>query len=756
VVSGSSAWAQALAIAGRVVDAQGRAVAGAEVTVSGNGQAARTIRAAADGAFSVPVTAAGSYTVRVEASGFGTWMETVTPSASPLTVSLQVATVSEDVTVRGAIIGTAATGKTTLPERDLPMTIQGVSSEVLEEQGANDLVAALKNVPGVYSFTTYGVYEYYSFRGFLDSVQLVDGVRNEGNRVNTQLTNVERVEVLKGPSSALYGGAALGATVNLIRKKPSAMPEYDFKAVAGSWQTGRGAFGATGRLGNDSLLYRLDLGGETSDGYRHNDATRFTVTPSLSWRGGDNQVNVYYTFNRDRFAGDAGLPLVDPGFGVPTDQNVPDIPRDRNFRTPQDRALSLDNNLQVAYARQLSDAIGFRDTISYRHFDDEYFLSEEVDFIAPRTIDRYYLYFKHHRRPLMNIAELTARTTRGIEQNLVFGYEAQRYHNFSTLPAEDFFQAASIDAFDPVETQGPSDLTPARQNVFTNTTNAFYVQDNLTLAPKLRALLGGRYDIYRRNSHSDDLTGGAPVEGPVAHRQTEAFSGRAGLVYQPTAQVDVYGSFANSFKPLTDAQPDGSSLEPETGTQYEVGQRFRMFGERAELNTAVYRILRQNVPFRRPGSVFVQAGEVRSRGFEADLETSPRANWRINAGYAFTDAEFLDYQQSATVNLRGNTPTFAPRHTFNLWTGYEWPNGLGVNVGARYAGATFADNENVFEVDGYGLLNLGVRYSRGAVEYALNINNVTSTDYFVPHQDYAQVYPGDPVNVLGTIRIRLR
>src|SRR4029434_8896634 len=110
--------------------------------------------------------------------------------------------------------------------------------------------------------------------GFLDSVQLVDGVRNEGNRVNTQLTNVDRIEVLKGPSSALYGGSALGATVNLIRKKPSAVPAYEFMGAAGSVGTGRGAFGATGRLGSDATLYRVDVGGERREGYRHDDVKR--------------------------------------------------------------------------------------------------------------------------------------------------------------------------------------------------------------------------------------------------------------------------------------------------------------------------------------------------------------------------------------------------------------------------------------------------------------------------------------------------
>jgi iron complex outermembrane recepter protein len=443
---------------------------------------------------------------------------------------------------------------------------RSVSGRIVDSQGAaianaRDLVSALKNVPGVNAFTTYGVYEYYAFRGFLDSVQLVDGVRNEGNRINTQLTNVERVEVLKGPSSALYGGGALGATVNLIRKKPSATPTYEFVASAGSWGTWRGAAGAGGPLGN-TTMYRLDIGGETAEGYRHNDATRFTSTPSLAWRLGDaSQLNVYYTFNRDRFCGDAGLPLVDSDLDVPVRDNVLDVPFDRNYRTPQDDATSVDHNLQVVFARQLTPSWGFRNAFSYRHFDDEYFLSEGVTFDPPRTILRDYLYFKHHRRPLTNLAGSTGALAKGVRQNVVFGWEGQRYHNYTTLPENDFFAATPIDAF--------------------------------------------------------------------------------------------------------------------------------------------------------------------------------------------------NYEESPGVNRHGNTPIFAPRQTFNLWTGYDWSNGLGVNVGARYLGKTFADNGNTFEVDGYVVLNLAARYRRGRLEYQLNINNLTDTEYFVPHQDYLQVYPGNPVNVLATVRVRM-
>jgi len=751
------AFAQGGSVSGRVVDPQGAAVSGANVVLAPATGATRSARSQADGTFTFNLVPAGIYTIRVEAVGFTPFAQSVTvgTTAATVTASLQVAGVAEDVTVQGALLGTASTGKTTAPVRDLPLTINAVSRALIDDQGVNDLVTALKNVSGVYPFTTYGVYEYYSFRGFLSSVQLVDGIRNEGNRTNTQLTNIDRIEVLKGPSSALYGGSALGGTVNLIRKKPSATPSYDVMGAFGQWQTGRGAFGATGRLGSDATLYRLDIGAESRDGYRHDDVKRFSLTPSFAWRlGANNQVNVNYTFNRDQFGGDAGLPVVETDLGVPSKDNLPDVPRDRNYRTPQDDATSFDHNIQVAYARQLTNSIGFRDTLSYRYFNDKYFLSEEVDFVAPSTIDRYYLFFYHHRRPLMNIAELTAHTRKGVEQDFVFGWESQRYHNYTTLPEEDFFQAASIDAFNPVETQGPSDLTITRQNVFTNTTNAFYAQDHLTLSSKVKVLLGGRYDIYRRNSHTDPIENDEVTgTGPITERDTEAFTGRAGVVYQPVPLVDLYGSYATSFTPLTLAQPDGRTLDPETGEQWEFGQRFHMARDKMQLNTSVYRLLRQNVAFRRPGNIYVQAGEVESKGFEADLETIPAANWRLNFGYAFTDAQFNDFETSPGTNLRGNVPTYAPRHTFNVWAGYEWPNGFGVSAGARYFGEVFADQENTFSVDGYGLLNVAARYRKGPIELGVNLNNVTDTEYLIPHQDYLQLYPGEPVNVLGTVRV---
>lgn len=760
----AAVFAQAAPVTGRVVDPQGASVANAEISLvpGGPGQRARTARSNADGSFAIDSVAPGGYTLLVRAPGFTDFTQPVAVGAATnLIVTLKIAGVVEDVTVQGAMLGTAATGKTNLPVRDMPMTINTVPGQVIQEQGANDLVAALQNVPGVYAFTNYGIYEGYTFRGFLDlfpslANQLLDGVRHEGNRINTQLANIERVEVLKGPSSALYGGGAIGATVNLIRKKPAAQPAYDATFAGGSWNTGRAQFGATGGLGSEATLYRFDFGAETKEGYRHNQTRRVQISPSLAWRAGTgNQFNVYYTFSRDNFAGDAGIPLVAPGEGS-VETFFPDIPRDRNFRTPIDNATSYDNSIQVAYARQINNSWGFRNTFSYRPVNDDYFLAEFM-FVEDdaTTVYREFLQFTHHRRPLLNLAEVTGRLQGAGEHNLVLGWEGEHFTNHTdTVGDIGVVFAEPIDLFNPIETQGPVNETLTRIAYFTHTTNAFYAQDNISLGAKVKLMLGGRYDIVRRTSHNNPVNNGVEIEGPLLRRDADAFTGRVGVVVQPVPTVDLYGSVANSFRPLTQAQPDGTTLDPETGRQVEFGQRFHMVGGRVQLNTAIFHIVRENVAFSRPGGFFDQASEVTSKGFEADVTTSPVSNWRINGGYGFTNARYGDYLVNATTNLNGNTSIMAPRHTFSIWTAYDWPNGFGVNVGARAQSKVFIDRNNTLTFDGYGVLNAGARYRRGGVEYALNVNNLTDTEYFASVLYDTQLYPGEPINVLGTVRIR--
>ena len=243
----TAALAQTAPVTGRVMDPDRSVVMDAHVTLmfidSGIERNART---GADGTFRFTDLPPGRYIVQIMAPGFGMHSEDFVLGQAGHTIEagLQIAGVTEDVTVRG-IATNPSIGRTAVPLRDQPITVNTVTAERLQSQGINDLVTALQLVNNVNAYQQYGVYEYYQFRGFADVVQMVDGIRNEGNRVRSQLSNVESIEVLKGPASVLYGSDALGATMNIVLKKPSAQPAYDVSTSAGSWNTYRGSFGAT-------------------------------------------------------------------------------------------------------------------------------------------------------------------------------------------------------------------------------------------------------------------------------------------------------------------------------------------------------------------------------------------------------------------------------------------------------------------------------------------------------------------------------
>ncbi len=282
------------------------------------------------------------------------------------------------------------------------------------------------------------------------------------------------------------------------------------------------------------MLYRIDVGGDKSDGWRHNDATKLNVTPAVYWRLSDrDQLNFHYNFNRDRFATEAGIPLVGTANGAPTPTaSFPDVPRDRRYNTPQDFALSFDHNLQIGYTRTLNDNFGVRNTLSYRHVDDGYFSAETLKVLEPSTVQRTFLYFKHHRRPVTNVAELTGQFRLGVENRLVVGWEGQRYYNFSNRSAAASTDTTPIDLFNPVETHVNRTFPTSRIDYFTNNTNAFYFQDHLTLASNLKVLVGGRLDVFRRYSHNDPVENGVQSLGPEIKRESNPFTSRVGVVYQ--------------------------------------------------------------------------------------------------------------------------------------------------------------------------------------------------------------------------------
>jgi iron complex outermembrane receptor protein len=716
-------------------------------------------------------TLPGRYRLRVTREGFQPIEKSVevAEQALILDLTLEPAQLGEVVNIVADAGGLTA-AKLDVPLRDVPISLNTIPAELLESQAQNDLVSALRNVSSVNSYVGFGVYEYYRVRGFEQAVQLLDGVRNEGNRMNTQLNSIESVEVLKGPASVLYGGGAIGGAINLVRKRPQRDPAWDLTVAGGSFATKRIAGGVTGGLIGDKLLGRLDFGFEDADGWRANSARRFNVTPSLLWLiSPRDQINFHLTINRDRFATDAGIPVVG--------NQVPTIPMDRRFNTPQDFALSHDYNTRIYYTRTISEEIQFRNTFSYRYFNDEYFSAETLSVnpaVNPTRVNRTFLYFDHHRRPVFNQMEGSVKFKTGVEHQAVGGWEYQRFFNFTNRSAAASTGTTPIDLFNPVETHTNRSFPISRIDSFANTFNAFYFQDQINLTKRLKAMIGGRLDLYRRWSRNDPVSNGDRRAGQRIEREKNAPTYRAGLVFQAKEWWAIYGSMATSFTPVNVVPFNQINLEPEEGRQFEIGQRLDLFQGRLNLTMAGYDIVRRNlaifvrnIPIIDPvtgqsqgtGPQFDQAAAQRSRGFEFDLTGQPLAGLRrlqLVANYGYTNTSFTDYLSPSTnFDYTGRTVNFVPRHVGNFWTTYQWKSGLGGGLGGRYLSSVFTSNENDVRLGGYATWDLTAFYRRERWELTFNLFNALNKErYFVGGIYRTQLYPGRPLNYLVTLRIR--
>jgi TonB-dependent siderophore receptor len=677
--------------------------------------------------------------------------------------------------------------KVNAPLREIPATVNVIDQQQLRERGVVDLQQALELLPGVMPMWTYGAFQYVQMRGF-QALNLYDGRRDmrmivAGSAPNAGLLDIDRIEVLRGPSSVLYGYGAVGGVINQIRKRASRTPLYEIAGGLGTPYQWLATAAAQGPVGT-KLAYRVDLGHVTHRDFRRAETSRNQVTATVRYTPtAKDQLNVRFSAAFDQYTTDVGLPSIEdpanPGRWV-----LPYGTRyGARYSSQQDHFDYSRMEGAVDYRHDFSQQIylDVRAWIVKDHYN--YLAAESLSYVPPTgmqraQVAREYLYFARGWRPIQSSAELHAEVETGpVRHALLAGYQLESFTGKSDRSDLDGATLANVDFQFPVDDSPAVSYDRTAIDHYRIATHSLYAFDHMHLLDQLVLTGGVRLDFLRSRTRREFLDRDTQDAVPDAKTgmfrspnltQDFATTGSAGLVYMPWDFFSAYASYANAFTPhlVSPSARAVTSYAPEHSHQFEGGLRLRV--ERArqlfELDAAGYLIRKNNLLVPRGTDDFVTAGLAQSRGL--DMRAQYAVSFvQLSGSYSFIDAHYLKFAgpdpvTGDNVSFHGKALQWAPRHSGNAWARFVLAERVSLGVGTRVKGRTWADDANRLQLPSYALLDASVSVGSEHASFTLRANNLLGrVSYFssVINEGSAnpQLTPGPGREILGTLRMTL-
>ncbi len=666
----------------------------------------------------------------------------------------------------------------------IPLTTTVIPTDILDDQQVNRVENALRNVAGVQRYKTgNGGEEEFAIRGF-DSGENIykDGIRinsrfNASNIATTETANLERIEVLLGVGSILYGQGLPGGIVNYITKKPQFEQSGSLEVLYGSWDSLRAEADITGPLtlgGDDeTLAYRLVVAYENSGDFRDFiERDRLLINPSMTWEISDNsRLTVYAEYMQDAYTQDRGQILdgngidgytysarLDPEmfFGIPGHNTETDLDSLRLYakyehqftdtwktelllsttdveKTNVDSSPTFIRNQELEAVGESPENLQFRQTISDsgwaaiqpRFTDgeggaDSLVWNHFVDF----TTDT----IQHQAHVSLTYENLTTENSnfRGTN-NVLFNVVDRRYLG------TDFTLRERAGAERETEEWG------------------VLAQDLMSIGDHWNVLLGARYSNHEFVAFS----------GGLSEQSSEAFTPRAGVIYRPESNWAFYVNAALGYLPSEAIDVNGDILDPETNQQLEAGIKWENEDGNLSASIAVYEITREDIAGFDPASIgsdeaiLQNFGDTRSRGLEIQTIGELLPGWRFIAGYSFVDSEITRAinqlgSQGVNVDVTGNREPGVPEHGFNFWSVYEFQDGplegFGFGGGVFASSEVFVSRENRAEYDGWTQVDAVAYYKKDNWKVQLNIENLFDEQYNLAQSSV-------PTDFFGAIRV---
>ncbi len=585
---------------------------------------------------------------------------------------------------------------------------------------------------------------------------------------------MERIEVLKGPASILFGSLEPGGVINLVNEQPLREPRYELGFRAGSRGLLEPNIDITGPLTADgSIRYRLNALYRTEDYFRDFDTPleRFFIAPVIAFDiGDDTRFTLELEYSDDQRPNDFGLPVIG--------DLVADIPFDRAVTDPGAKATSESFRVGYRFEHDFNANWQLRNSFFFNRFESR-INSDFANLLAgagliPTAFDEAtgdrFLYPTQINGSSRNLEVQTnvvgEFTTGSIEHTLLAGIDFASFRNIRNEiravfpPDQSFIGRLNIfdpdyDALPPLPDFDDPEVASSGISEGFSDNLGIYVQDQVKILDNLIVLVGLRFESIYQESTSQLLAVAPPDE---SERQDSAWTPRLGVVYQPSDNISLYASYSRSFTPNLARTVEGGFLEPEKGEQFEVGAKAELLNDRLSISVALFNLDKENVATADPNNpgFSILSEAQRSRGVELDIIGEILPGWNIVANYAYLDTEITD---EGDRNF-GNRFFNAPEHVANLWTTYEIQagslKGLRIGGGFNYVSQRFGDFANSFEVDGYFLTNATIAYEGENWEAAVNFRNLFNVDYIEStiNSRSDRNYPGEGFTVVGSVSVR--
>ncbi|MDN5102350.1 TonB-dependent receptor [Aliarcobacter butzleri] len=660
----------------------------------------------------------------------------------------QEATILEEITVKESAYSKYQNeakpelNRTQISKEDTAKSIQTFNKTFIEDaqlQSIEDIIEMSSNT--VYTGDNHGRTNDISMRGFSGVPILLDGIRITNKLAHPEVYNIESVEILKGPDSLQYGQSSPGGLVNLVTKKPTKESLAKIELEVSDNPSYSPKIDLGGAINEDkSLYFRLTSVLKYDEGWTNSntDTNKVFIAPSLSYDINDNNVITFVTeYTNEKTPSNFGTYVNSKGELVASIKNMSSHPDEEFEKTQKIAGFDIDSiydtwnsNFKYRYI----DYEGENENVAFPFMYQEA-TGNLLRFFAIQNQKNQEHAFQYTLNKETDIFGLNNKFSLGADYNKAYS-ETIMFADMTTfypiyLANPNYESLTSLK-----DHPNATDMSTPKTSV---ESYGIFLQDHINLTDKLIFSAGIRYDEVK----------------PKDSQKSDATTPQFGLVYHLTPETILFTNYSQSFTPTSRQDKAGNILDPEKGKGYEVGIKQKLFDDRFDLTTALFKIEKENVATLdiNGGNTFVYkaSGKQESQGFEVDLSGDITSNLSLIASYGYTETKDKEINNNDLVNI--------PNYTANIFATYKLaalnlPDYY-IGGGARYIGSKYANDTNTIELDSALIYNATVGYKKGNWRANLSVQNLTDEEYvdgsLISDTRGTRVYVGTPRTILATI-----